>query len=158
MEAAVLYCGARRTAYCQELLEGSGFQLAEICVAEKDQELPCLGRLLQKNKLVLILGPARSGQPAFCQPIFKALHVPMLEGSPQGVLTLQAEDCTGWLVESREQAVALLPDHPVYLAQLLPQLWLRLRRKFDLQQPKAGKPAPNYTKLVDSAFTGKEQL
>lgn len=156
METAVLYCGARRTAYCQELLRNSGFQMAQIHAVGANP-VGQLGGLLAKNRLVLLLGPERSGEPTFGGPFFQALHVPMLEGSPQGVLVLHGPDCIGWLIESREQAVALLPDRPEHLSSLLPELWLRLREKFELPQPAVPSPALNYDKLVERAFARKEQ-
>lgn len=155
MEAAVLYCNARRTAYCQELLKNSGFRLTQIC-ASKGSPVGQLGGLLAKSRLVLLLGPERGGEPTFGEPFFKALHVPMLQGNPQGVLVLQGTACTGWLIESRDQAVALLPDRPEHLTTLLPELWLRLRNKFDLPQPAVPSPTLNYSKLVAKAFAGKE--
>ncbi|ARP51022.1 hypothetical protein [Caproicibacterium lactatifermentans] len=145
MKTAVLFCGARRTAYCQELLENSGFLLTQVRTAQEAGQPACLGQLLKQNRMVCAVGPSHSGRPSFGQPLFQALGVPLLDDSPQGVLVLQGNECSGWLVESREQAVALLPDKPEYLMQLLPQLWLRLRRKFHLQQ------------AVNHAFSGKEQ-
>ena len=157
MEAAVLYCGARRTAYCQELLSNSGFELTQVCAAGKNA-VGVLGSLLTKNRLVLLLGSERAGEPIYGEPFFRMLHVPLLDNSPQGVLVLQGAACRGWLIESRQQAVAVLPDHPEQLRLLLPELWLRLREKFDLQQPASPAPEPDFHQLVERDFAGKEQL
>lgn len=71
MEAAVLYCGARRTAYCQELLETNGFRLTQICAAGEDSQMARMGILLSKNQLLLILGPEHNGEPTFGKPFFE---------------------------------------------------------------------------------------
>lgn len=157
MNTGVLYCSARRTAYCQELLSRSGFELTQECACAGHNPIPRLGYLLQKNQLVLVLGPERSGEPVYGKPFFQALHVPMLGESPQGVLMLHGTECTGWLIESREQAVALLPDHPRHLRTLIPELWLRISRKFDVPQPESAKPAIHFEKLTERDFVRKEQ-
>lgn len=156
MEAAVLYCGARRTAYCQELLESNGFRLTQICAAGEDSQMARMGILLSKNQLLLILGPEHNGEPTFGKPFFRALHVPTLDENPQGILVLHGKGCIGWLIESREQAVALLPDRPEHLQLLLPELWLRLCKKFGLSMPEIQKSAVNYEQAVERDFSGKE--
>ena len=89
MEAAVLYCGARRTAHCQELLQDSGFVIASDSAVKPERLSTQLACLLAKSRLVLLLGPTRGDHLGWSTPVFEALGVPVLQGVPQGVLALQ---------------------------------------------------------------------
>lgn len=131
MEAAILFCGARRTDRCQRVLAAGGYEATAVRAASGKRLPGELAALLREHRVVLLLGPARDGDPAYGSPVFAALGVPLRDGRPDGVLHLRGNgECGGYLVESATQAVALLPDRPDALEALQPELTLRLKRKF----------------------------
>lgn len=152
MEAAILFCGARRTDQCQRALSAGGFSAAAVRAADSGHVVGELAALLPAHRLVLLVGPARGGDPSYGGPVFSALGVALRGGRPDGVLHLRGDGaCGGFLVESPTQAVAVLPDLPAALAALLPELSLRLRQKFGLPAPPPGKPVPDFSRLMDAA-------
>ena len=131
MEAAILFCGARRTDRCQRVLAAGGYEVTAVRAASGARLQGELAALLRTHRVLLLLGPARDGNPAYGAPVFAALGVPLRDGRPDGVLHLHGNgECGGYLVESATQAVALLPDRPEALEALQPELTLRLKRKF----------------------------
>ena len=148
MEAGLLFYLARRTSSCQRVLcraagyFGVDLQDVRVCV-QKEGLNGAISRLLKGYPMVFVVGSAPGSRPECAGPIFNTLHVPPdSNGEPKGILRLTGAEKTGYLIESVDQAIILLPDDPYEILRMEPSVFARLKRKFGLsgEFPKAEHP------------------
>ena len=158
MEAGLLFVLARRTSACQRVLTRSAgyFDVAvpdvRICVQSGGMN-GAIARLLKRYPAVFVVGAAPGPRPECAGPIFNTLHVPPDEsGEPKGILRLSGAKKTGYLVESADQAILLLPDDPYEILRMAPPAFARLKRKFVLpgEFPRVGHP--DYETLITACM------
>ncbi|MGX8711030.1 MAG: hypothetical protein ACQGTM_12395 [bacterium] len=138
MNAGLIFYFAHRTLRCQNKIEealrfyGSGIADVKIC-AKKTDLSSTMARLLRTLPAVFVVGDSPESMPDCAPPLFKILHIPVgRSGEPKGVLRLNGTDKTGYLIESLNQAIVVLPDVPEELSQMLPAACERLALKFGL--------------------------
>mgnify|MGYP000862962301 CR=1 FL=1 len=154
MDAEILFCFARRTSACQRTLGRAaalfGMKVADVRVCARERSLSSeLARLLRRGTVVFLVGSCPGRRPDCAEPVFRTLRVPLdRQGEPRGVLRVRGGEKTGYVVESVDQAILLLPDDPYEILKMLPAAFGRLKRKFGLpgEFPKA--EHPDYGKLV----------
>lgn len=136
MNAGLLFYRARRTAACQNVLNRAagpfGTVLSGICVCVRPEDLNGdIARLLRGNTVLFLLSSAPERRPECSAAIFRTLRVPLdASGEPKGILGLPGREKTGYLIESADQAIILLPDNPEEIERMLPRVFARLRKKF----------------------------
>lgn len=154
MEAGILFYLARRTSVCQKLLGKTfgwfGVQIVQTRVCTEESRINrSMGALLRGCGVVFLTGAAESGRPASAAHIFRTLHIPTdRKGEPLGVKKLPGPTVTGYLIESRTQAIVLLPDDPCEILKMLPPLCKRLKQKFRLKGEIPEAPHPDFEKLL----------
>ncbi|HEX3016647.1 MAG TPA: hypothetical protein VHP31_02190 [Caproicibacter sp.] len=162
MEAGLLFFLARRTSACQRVMNRSAVYFdveisdVRVCVQEKGLN-GNISRLLKERPMIFLVGASPEYRPDCSESIFKTLHVPLDRlGEPKGILKLRGADKTGYLIESMNQAIILLPDDPYEILKMLPAAFERLKRKFGLtgEFPKA--EHPDYEKLIASCMEKQE--
>ena len=162
MEAGLLFYLARRTSSCQRVLGRSagyfGVVLPDVRVCVKKEFLNgAIARLLKKYPMVFVVGSAPGQRPECAGPIFNTLHVPPdANGEPQGILRLAGAEKTGYLVESANQAIILLPDDPYEILKMAPPGFARLKRKFGLSGEFPKMDHPDYEKLIAACMEKAE--
>lgn len=157
MNAGILYYQAHKTLHCQEQIQKTlspyGITIAEtkICIRREDLN-SCMSKLLHTVPFVLTVSNTPGCRPDCAPLLFQTLHIPLdKEGEPKGVLRLHGADKTGYLIESADQAIAVLPDLPEEIPQMLPGSFERLTLKFDLAAPAPEeKREPFVTRLENS--------
>ena len=78
------------------------------------------------------------------------LRVPLDgEGEPRGVLKLEGDRKHGYLIESVNQAIVILPDDPCEVLSMLPAACGRLKEKFELEGEFPESPKIDYAELVE---------
>lgn len=156
MEAGILFYFAHRTSACQRTVERIcacfGVQPDCISVCARAQDLnSCLSKLLKDKSAVFIVSAAEEKRPDCAVPIFRTLHVPLdRDEEPKGIMKLRGDRLTGYLVESVNQAIALLPDDPYEMLQMLPAAFKRMKAKFSLEGEIPKENRPDYKKLEQS--------
>lgn len=144
MNAGILFYLARKTSLCQKqlshYLQYYGVNAASVKICAKQTGLsPAMAVLLEKHPVVFVVSGGTEARPCAANPIFETLHIPLdAHGEPKRVLRLTGRDMSGYLIESLNQAIVLLPDHPEELNAMLPQACDRLKLKFGLH----GEPPP----------------
>lgn len=133
----LFYC-SRRTSVCEKALRriAGWFHLSlsavRICTRE-DRLNQNMAALLKGAEMVFTVGEAAGGRPACCEPLFRTLRVPVGgDGEPVGVMRLHGRETAGYLVESIDQAILILPDDPSDILEMLPEAFDRLKQKFGL--------------------------
>lgn len=150
MNAGLLFYRARRTAVCQNMVRRAagwfGVTLTGACVCVRPEDLNGdIARLLHANSAIFLFSPSPERRPECAAPVFRTLRVPLdATGEPKGILRLPGPAKTGYLVESADQAIVLLPDDPAEMKRMLPPVFLRLKKKFGLpcSLPQKRRPAP----------------
>ncbi|QAT51079.1 hypothetical protein EQM14_15605 [Caproiciproducens sp. NJN-50] len=138
MDAGLLFYCSRRTSVCEKTIRRAAgwfsLALAEVRVCTLENRLnPGMAELLKKNAVVFTVSEAAGGRPACSAPLFRTLRVPTGEdGEPAGVLRLPGRESTGYLVESADRAILILPDDPGEILEMLPAAFGRLKPKFGL--------------------------
>ncbi len=162
MEAGLLFYFARRTSSCQRILGRSagyfGVEFSEARVCVKRESLNgAIARLLRAYPMVFVVASAPGPRPECAGPIFNTLHVPPDEnGEPRGILRLSGAEKSGYLIESADQAIILLPDDPYEILKMAPPGFARLKRKFDLSGEFPRADRPDYEKLVAACMENAE--
>lgn len=162
MDAGLLFYLARRTSVCQKLLGKTfgwfGVRVGPVRVCtEKTRINRGMAALLHECRTVFLVGTEEAGRPACAAHIFQTLHIPTdRSGEPLGVRKLRGSAVTGYLIESRTQAIALLPDDPCEILKMLPPLCERLKQKFHLEGEIPELPHPNFEKLLAEAMERPE--
>ena len=134
MEAGLLFYLARRTSACQRVLGrsagyfGAAFPDVRVCV-RKEALNGAIARLLKQYPMVFVVGSAPGRRPECAGPVFNTLHVPPdANGEPRGILRLAGAEKVGYLIESADQAILLLPDDPYEILKMAPSAFARLKR------------------------------
>lgn len=158
MEAGLLFFRSGRTSVCERLLgrtaEWFGMELSGVKVCTRDSLLnPCMAALLRDNAVVFAVGGASDGRPSCAEPLFRTLGVPLdAHGEPDGVLKLPGGGGAGYLLESADRAILLLPDDPSAMLGMLPPAFRRLKQKFGLSGEFPGEPKIDYERLVEESM------
>lgn len=155
MRTALLFVNARQTFYTQSeierFLQTLDCRLA-VSQAAFDSFLPALSALLKQHDAVFLVSPAEGfppAKPSCAAALFERLHVAIgPDGEPHGVLRLPAGDVEGYLVESRTQAICLLPDEAPLLPAMLSQAAAPLCEKFGLTR--RAQPSPPVPRFEDA--------
>lgn len=162
MEAGLLFIFARKTSACQRVVTRSAgyFDVAvrgvRVCVRPESMN-GAIARLLKQYPAVFVVGAAPGPRPECAGQIFNTLHVPPDEnGEPRGILRLSGPEKTGYLIESADQAIVLLPDDPYEILRMAPAAFARLKRKFVLpgEFPRVGRP--DYEALITACMERAE--
>lgn len=158
MNAALLFYLARKTLLCeQQIRRFSGcFSLpvteTALCLQEADLR-PAMARLVRSHSVIFLTGSCTGVCPACARPLFGLLHIPLdSSGEPKGVLRLSGAEKHGYLVESLNQAIAVLPDEPEALAQMMPQAMERLKKKFSLEGEAPDPALLDYESLIEDSM------
>lgn len=157
MDAGLLFYCSRRTSVCEKTIRRAAnwfhLALAEVRVCTREDRLnPNMAALLKETAVVFTVSEAAGGRPACSVPLFRTLRVPTGgDGEPAGVLRLPGRETVGYLVESADRAILILPDDPGEILEMLPAAFGRLKRKFGL----SGEiPVPREIDFQYSAPTG----
>lgn len=158
MNAGILFYLARKTSLCQKRLSRyAGYYdiaVTNVKICAKQAGLrPAMASLLESHPVVFVVSGCADSRPSAAAPIFETLKIPLdAQGEPKGVLRLNGTEKTGYLIESLNQAIVLLPDYPPELEAMLPQACERLNEKFGLN----GEPPPedhtDYKALVEESM------
>jgi len=139
MNAGLLFYCSRRTSVCEKTIRKTAgwfyltMQDVRVCTQEKRLN-PSMAALLKNDAIVFTVSEAVGGRPACCEPMFHTLHVPVdADDEPIGVLRLTARETTGYLIESVDRAILILPDDPGEILQMMPTAFDRLKKKFELK-------------------------
>lgn len=157
MNAGLLFYQAHRTALCEQAVKKHAARMridvASVnASARADGLCRALAAFLRDYPLVYLIGAVGDGRLLSIPPVCQALHVPLnARGEPERVKPLPGFDADGYLLESRTQAILLLPDLPDELNIQLPGAERRLAEKFGLEPPKP-KAKIDYEALVDRSF------
>lgn len=161
MNAGILFYLARRTSQCQKITGKylSYFDLqidrVKIC-ARKDDLRAAMSQMVASLPLTVVISDAPLRQPEVAAPLFRILRIPMnASGEPRGVMRLKGTEHTGYLIESINQAILILPDIPEEILQILPAACERLNVKFALNGQVPEEPEINYRELVEKSFESK---
>ena len=118
MDAGLLFFQAHRTSLCELEVRKAAANLrvtVQGVNASARYEGLCraLASFLKKYPLLYLVSAVEGGRLLCAEPVFRALHVPLDEhGEPEHVRRLTGFDACGYLLESRTQAIVLLPDLP----------------------------------------------
>ena len=158
MEAGLLFDFSRRTSSCQRVLGrcaeyfGTKFSEVRFCV-RKESLNSAVARLLKKYPVVFVVGSAPGPRPECAGPVFAALRVPLgAAREPQGILRLAGAEKSGYLIESADQAILLLPDDPYEILKMAPAAFARLKLKFSLAGDFPKTEHPDYEKLISACM------
>ena len=161
MNAGLLFYLARKTSLCQKRLSQyiAHYELTvsnvKVC-AKKGGLSSAMGQLVSTLPIVFLVGGTPSVRPDCARPIFEILHIPMdSTGEPKGVLRLIGEEKSGYLIESLNQAIVILPDIPHELERMLPQACERLKQKFCPNGEPPAEPNIDYETLIENSMTHK---
>lgn len=158
MEAGLLFCRSGRTSVCERLLGRMagrfGVELSDVEVCTRDSLLnPCMAALLRGHAVVFAVGGTSDGRPSCAEPLFRTLGVPLdARGEPVGVLGLPGGGLRGYLVESADRAILLLPDDPSAMLEMLPPAFRRLKQKFGLSGEFPEEPKIDFKRLVEKSM------
>jgi hypothetical protein len=139
MDAGLLFYRSRRTSVCEKTIRRAAgwfhLSLGDVRVCTRDERLnPNMAALLKKAAVVFTVSEAAGGRPACSAPLLSTLRVPLgADGEPAGVLRLPGRETKGYLVESADRAILILPDDPSEILEMLPCAFGRLKRKFELE-------------------------
>ncbi len=154
LDAGILFYLAHRTSACQRTIARAcgffGVDAGCISVCARPQNLNgCLSNLLKDKTIVFAVGASEEKRPDCAAPIFRTLRVPLDRlGEPKGIMKLRGAEQTGYLVESVNQAIVILPDDPYEILQMLPGMFDRLKAKFSLEGEFPKEDRPDYEKLA----------
>lgn len=155
MNAGILFFSARRTSVCQKVIGRAagffGIEISAVSVrASQGGVAGGIAPLLRRLPAVFLVSSSSERRPDCAPEVFRALRVPLgRENEPRGVLKLEGMEKRGYLVESADQAVVILPDDPVEILRMLPVAFGRLRDKFGLEGDFPAARKIDYTELVE---------
>ncbi len=158
MDAGLLFFQAHRTSLCEQEVRKAAANLHVALVGVNASARPeglfrALSSFLNKYRLIYLVSAAEDGRLLCAEPVFRALHVPLDEhGEPAHVCRLTGFDACGYLLESRAQAIVLLPDLPEELRIQLPGTQRRLAEKFELTPVPPPKEV-DYEALIEPFFS-----
>lgn len=158
MNAGILYFQAHRTLHCEQqiikILSLYGITIAETKICTRQEDLnSCMSKLLHAVPFVLTVSSAPGCRPDCAPLLFQTLRIPLNDkGEPKGVLRLHGAEKTGYLIESTDQAIAVLPDLPEEITQMLPGSFERLALKFGLTVPEPEKPGEPFKIRLENSM------
>lgn len=158
MQAGILFCTARRTSVCQKLLSRTfgyfGLSIGEVRACAAPERLNGgIAALLKTSAAVCVLSPDADRRPECAAPIFATLKIPLdSEGEPRGVRKLSGRAAVGYLIESSNQAILVMPDDPCELLEMLPAACARLKEKFGLEGEIPVREIPDLEAMVTGSF------
>ncbi len=138
MEAGLLFFQARCTSACQHILSRFakyfGIEVPEVRTCVQKSELNSnIAHLLKLYPIVFLVGSASAKRPACAGYIFNTLHIlPDSDGEPKGIMKLHGQKKLGYLIESIDQAIVLLPDDPYEVLKMVPDILARIKVKYGL--------------------------
>lgn len=110
-----------------------GSLMKAAAVQEEGELLRQLNSMLEKARCVFVVSGAPGGVPEAAEPVFRALGAKLTpEGEPKGIFTLLGKHKRGYLPESREKVICLLPDDDGEAEGMLIEAGRRLSEKFSL--------------------------
>lgn len=136
--AGLLFFHAGQTAPLEKrilhLLGQLGGSLMKAVAVQKEGELlRQLNGMLEKARCVFVVSGAPGVAPEAAEPVFRALGAKLTpEGEPKGIFTLSGKHKRGYLPESREKVICLLPDDDGEAEGMLREAGRRLSEKFSL--------------------------
>ena len=149
MRAALLFVNAHQTFFTQDAIRVFLDRLdCRLTCSEAafGSFLPQLSALLKEHDTVFAVSPAEGfppARPGCAAPMFERLHIPIgPDGEPRGIRRLPVGDVEGYLIESRTQAICLLPDDARVLPAMLDQAAAPLCEKFSLTRRAVPPPPP----------------
>lgn len=158
MNAGLLFYLARRTSQCQKTAERylGYFDLkidsVKTC-ARKDDLRAAMSQLVASMPLTVVISDSPLRQPEAAAPLFRILRIPLDSNEePKGVMRLEGAKHTGYLIESINQAILILPDIPQEILQMLPTACERLNVKFALNGQVPEEPDIDYEELVEKSM------
>lgn len=157
MNAALLFYCSRRTSVCEKTIRraaaGFSLPLAEVRVCTREERLnPSMAALLKNSGVVFTLSETVRHCPACAAPLFRTLKVPVgADGEPVGVLRLPGRETAGYLVESVDRAILILPDDPSEILEMLPPAFKRLKNKFQMNGTLPEKKEIRFGSLMEKA-------
>ncbi len=158
MNAGLVFYLAHRTLLCQKKIEealkfyDSGITDVKICAKQSDLS-PAMSHLLRTLSVVFLVGDSPEAQPDCAPPLFKTLHIPVkVTGEPKGVLRLNGAEKTGYLIESINQAIVVLPDIPEELSLMLLPAFERLALKFSLSGEFPSEPEEPFQQMIENSM------
>ena len=158
MNAGLLFYLARRTSQCQKII-GSYFGYFDLTIdgvktcARKNDLRAAMSQLVASLPLTVVVSDSPQSQPEAAAPLFRILRIPLdSDGEPKGVMRLEGTEHTGYLIESINQAIVILPDIPQEVLRMLPSACERLNVKFALNGQVPEQPDINYEELVEKSF------
>ena len=161
MNVGLLFFLAHRTSLCQKKLNRYlGFYGIEITNVEICAKLsafnPTMSQMLSTLPLAVVVSTAVSRRPDCAVRLFDTLHIPLdAQGEPKGVLQLHGKDKTGYLIESLNQAILVLPDMPAEIGLMLPPACEKLQKKFSLTGEVPTEPVIPYEELIENSMNPK---
>ncbi|MBW7573091.1 hypothetical protein [Caproiciproducens faecalis] len=158
MNAGLIFYFAHRTLRCQNKIEealdfyGAGLSDVKICAKKADLS-STMAHLLRTLPFVFVVSDSPESRPGCAAPLFQILHIPVAaSGEPKGVLRLTGEEKTGYLIESLNQAIAVLPDEPEELSRMLPAAFERLALKFGLMADFPAEEREPFEEMIESSM------
>nr|WP_319489798.1 hypothetical protein [uncultured Caproiciproducens sp.] len=158
MNAGLVFYLAHRTLLCQKQIDTAlGFfeiNISDVKICAKKTDLnPAMFHLLRTLPIVFVVGDTTETRPDCAPLLFKTLHIPVNPiGEPKGVLRLNGTDKTGYLIESLNQAIAVLPDIPEELSLMLLPACERLALKFALTGEFPAEPREPFEKTIENSM------
>lgn len=158
MNAGLLFYLARKTSQCQREVGRCAayfdIMVPEAAVCAKETALrPAIAQMIYSLPVVFVVSGSQSSRLCCAQPLFQILQIPLdSDDEPKGVLRLKSANQSGYLIESLNQAIVLLPDEPGELAQMLPQAFSRLKTKFKLDGELPKPVKIDYEALVETSM------
>lgn len=158
MNAGLVFYLAHRTLLCQKQITSalnffeSSITDVKICAKKTDLN-PAIFRQLRTLSIVFVVGDAPESRPDCAPALFKTLHIPVnAAGEPKGVLRLNGTDKTGYLIESLNQAIVVLPDIPEELSLMLLPTCERLALKFALTGEFPSERREPFEKIIENSM------
>lgn len=157
MEVGLLFFQARRTSACQRILTRAaghfGIEIPDVFTCVKKSGLNSrIAQILKCRTIIFLVSSSPGRRPECAGSIFNTLHVPPdATGEPKGILRLYGDSKVGYLVESVDQAIVLLPDDPYEILRMAPSAFARLKKKFRLPGDFPKREHPDYQKMFEDA-------
>lgn len=155
MNTGILFYSARKTSVCQKIIGRTagyfGMEISAVSVCASQGGVSAgIAPLLHELSAVFVISSSAEARPDCAEEVFRVLRVPLdREGEPRGVLKLEGDRKRGYLIESVNQAIVILPDDPCEILSMLPVACGRLKEKFELEGEFPESPKIDYSELVE---------
>ncbi len=164
--AGILFYRAGCTAVMENRIQAmlrrlGGTLSGAFAIQEEKELLGMLNHMLESSRCVFVVSGALGGRPEAAEPIFRAMGASLTpEGEPETILTLSGKQLRGYLPESREKIICILPDKEEEAQGMLKEAFLRIAEKFSLpyEEEKEGILDPEREKReLQALFYHKEE-